>query len=162
MSNTMRLAAALAVLLAAGCSDGGSAGTATATPEPGFGRATRDDLRHLDLPVYPRANTSDSDVIKAVENGWHSITLATTTYASFRDVDEWYAGHLETEFQVKHLASAQGDQAATYSDVEPADDTPLLKRTVSLEPAKDATGKAIVVITLHTDSASGKIPSRKL
>jgi hypothetical protein len=162
MKNTLGTAAALAVLLAAGCSDGSSASaSATNTPAPGFGRASHDDLVRIDLPIYPWANAADSDVIKKNDDGLHKFTLMTTTYQSFRTVDEWYAEHLDSEFGVHHLGSADA-QSATYAHDEPDDATgpPTLQRSVTIESVKDAKGRPLVVITLQATSTSTAIPHK--
>jgi len=163
MKNALGTAAALAVLLASGCSDGPSASASgTSTPVPGFGKASHEDLRHIDLPIYPWANPADSDVIKNNDGGLHKFTLMTTTYTSFRSVDEWYASHLDTEFGVRHLGSSPDGQSAIYAHNEPDDDAgpPTLKRSVSIESVKDATGRPLVIITLQAISTSTAIPPK--
>jgi hypothetical protein len=162
MNRTFGIAAVLAVLLlGSGCSDDTSA-QVTEAPAPGFGRASADDLAHLALPIYPYANASDSDVVKKTKDGLHSITLMTTTYQPYASVDAWYAAHLDIEFRVSHLGSASDGQSSIYADREPDDapGPPSLQRSVKIEPAKDATGRAIEIITLATVSDSTVAPHK--
>jgi len=114
------------------------------------------------LPVYPWANAADSDVVKKTDAGLHKFTLMTTTYQSFRGVDEWYASHIDTEFGVRHLGSAPDGQVSIYGHNEPDDSPgpPDLQRSVTIEQAKDATGRALVIITLQSISTSTAIPPK--
>ena len=132
-----------AVLLASGCSDDSSSDASAAaapTATPGFGRATASDLARLDLPVYADASPSTRDAYAAV--------------------DAWYAAHLDSEFKGSRLGSPRDGQSSVYSDSEPDDAPPTLQRSVTIDSAKDATGKAIVIVTLRTMSTSTEIPKK--
>lgn len=164
MKQTIGFAAALAVLLAAaGCSSDSSSdasASATPSPAPGFGRATPDDLAHLDLPIYAGASPTNSDFSKLSKNGGYSMTLMMTTHDSYADVEGWYAAHVDSEFTGKHLGLSRDDQSTIYADSEPDDGPPTLQRSVTIASAKDAKGEAIVIVTLNTNSSTTEIPQK--
>lgn len=152
-----------AVLLASGCSDDSSSDASAAaapTATPGFGRATASDLARLDLPVYADASPSDSDLSKSPKNNGYTMTLMLTTRDAYAAVDAWYAAHLDSEFKGSRLGSPRDGQSSVYSDSEPDDAPPTLQRSVTIDSAKDATGKAIVIVTLRTMSTSTEIPKK--
>jgi hypothetical protein len=86
------------------------------------------------------------------------MTLMLTTRDAYADVDAWYAAHLDSEFKGSRLGSPRDGQSSVFADVEPDDGPPTLRRSVTIQTAKDATGKPIVIVTLSSASASASIP----
>jgi hypothetical protein len=152
--------AAVCVAFAA-CSDDGPDAQATASPSADATfrpRVAASDLAQLDLPLYPNTNPGDTTVIHGPIGPGYSITVQMTTLEPFDDVRAWYQSHLEIEFVGARFGSPAAGQSAIFSDSEPDDGTPVLTRKATIETAKDAGGKTMVVITLHTTSAKKDIP----